>query len=116
MISWTCDADTVIHNEYMEEDVLREFICTNWKDSTTWIFGKANISDMELNHHKDIKGIDTLIAYKFSSDQYFVEVGIVLPKDMVLSEAHVIGKTLKEKLKQLPEVERASVEMSCWFS
>ena len=65
------------------------------------------------NHHKDIKGIDTLIAYKFSSDQYFVEVGIVLPQDMVLSEAHVIGKTLKEKLKQLPEVERASVGMSC---
>ena len=53
------------------------------------------------------------MAYKFSSDQYFVEVGIVLPQDMVLSEAHVIGKTLKEKLKQLPEVERASVEMSC---
>ena len=64
-------------------------------------------------HHKDIKDIDPLIAYKSSSDQYFVEVVIVLPQDMVLSEAHVIGKTLKEKLKQLPEVERASVEMSC---
>ena len=68
------------------------------------------------NHHEDIKNIDTLIAYTFSSDLYFVEVEIVLPQDMVLSKAHDIGETLKEKLKQLPEVERAFVEMSCSFS
>ena len=73
----------------------------------------AKLTYLIWNHHEDIKHIDTVRAYTFSSDQYFVEVGIVLPKDMVLSEAHVIGKTLKEKLKQLPEVERASVEMSC---
>ena len=68
------------------------------------------------NHHEDIKNIDTLIVYTFSSDLYFVEVEIVLPQDMVLSKAHDIGETLKEKLKQLPEVERAFVEMSCSFS
>ena len=73
----------------------------------------AKLTCLIWNHHEDIKHIDTVKAYTFSSDQYFVEVDIVLPQDMVLSKAHDIGKTLKEKLEQLPEDERASVQMSC---
>ena len=73
----------------------------------------AKLTYLIWNHHEDIKHNDTVRAYTFSSDQYFVEVDIVLPQDMVLSKAHDIGKTLKEKLEQLPEVERASVQMSC---
>ncbi|KAG9438998.1 hypothetical protein H6P81_019163 [Aristolochia fimbriata] len=62
------------------------------------------------NHHEEIKHIDTVRAYKFGS-HYFVEVDIVLPGRMPLSDAHNIGETLQEKLEQLPEVERAFVHV-----
>ncbi|KAF8408593.1 hypothetical protein HHK36_004656 [Tetracentron sinense] len=67
------------------------------------------------NHHEEIKHIDTVRAYTFGS-HYFVEVDIVLPADMVLSEAHNIGETLQEKLEQLPEVERAFVHIDFEFT
>ncbi|XP_050278759.1 metal tolerance protein 9-like isoform X2 [Quercus robur] len=69
----------------------------------------AKLTYLIWNHHKDIKHIDTVRAYTFGSDQYFVEVDIVLPQYMVLSKAHDIGETLQVKLEQLPEVERAFV-------
>ncbi|XP_058072128.1 metal tolerance protein 10-like [Magnolia sinica] len=62
------------------------------------------------NHHEQIKHIDTVRAYAFGS-QYFIEVDIVLPGDMPLSEAHNIGETLQEKIEQLSEVERAFVHV-----
>ena len=71
----------------------------------------AKLTYLIWNHHKDIKHIDTVRAYTFGSDQYFVEVDIVLPQYMVLSKAHDIGETLQVKLEQLPEVERAFVHM-----
>jgi divalent metal cation (Fe/Co/Zn/Cd) transporter len=40
---------------------------------------------------------------------YFVEVDIVLPEDMPLSQVHDIGEPLQEKLEQLPKVERAFI-------
>lgn len=60
------------------------------------------------NHDEEIKHIATVRAYTFGS-LYFVEVDIVLPGDMSLSQAHNIGETLQEKLEQLPEIERAFV-------
>ncbi|XP_039126098.1 metal tolerance protein 7-like [Dioscorea cayenensis subsp. rotundata] len=62
------------------------------------------------NHHEEIKQIDTVRAYTFGS-HYFVEVDIVLPGDMPLSQAHDIGETLQVKLENLPEVERAFVHI-----
>lgn len=62
------------------------------------------------NHHEEIKHIDTVRAYTFGSN-YFVEVDIVLPENMLLNQAHNIGETLQEKLEQLPEVERAFVHI-----
>lgn len=67
------------------------------------------------NHHKEIKHIDTVRAYTFGS-HYFVEVDIVLPADMPLSQAHDIGETLQVKLEQLPEVERAFVHVDFDFT
>ncbi|OVA05557.1 Cation efflux protein [Macleaya cordata] len=67
------------------------------------------------NHHEGIEHIDTVRAYTFGS-QYFVEVDIVLPGDMILSEAHNIGETLQEKLEQLQEVERAFVHIDFEFT
>ena len=73
----------------------------------------AKLTFLLLNHHEDIKHLKSVKAFKSSSDQFFVEVDIVLPQHMVLSKAHDIGKTLEKRLKQLPEVERASVHLSC---
>ncbi|KAJ3694415.1 hypothetical protein LUZ60_009895 [Juncus effusus] len=67
------------------------------------------------NHHPKIKHIDTVRAYTFGT-HYFVEVDIVLPSDMKLSEAHDIGESLQEKLEGLPEVERAFVHLDFEFT
>uniref|UniRef100_A0A7N2LL88 Cation efflux protein cytoplasmic domain-containing protein n=1 Tax=Quercus lobata TaxID=97700 RepID=A0A7N2LL88_QUELO len=70
----------------------------------------AKLTYLIWNHHKDIKHIDTVRAYTFGS-HYFVEVDIVLPKEMLLNKAHNIGESLQIKLEQLPEVERAFVHI-----
>ncbi|BAT93143.1 Metal tolerance protein [Vigna angularis] len=75
----------------------------------------AKLTYLIWNHHEQIKHIDTVKAYTLGAD-YFVEVDIVLPEDMVLHEAHNIGETLQEKLEQLPEVERAFVHIDFEFT
>uniref|UniRef100_A0A251T6A7 Putative cation efflux protein n=2 Tax=Helianthus annuus TaxID=4232 RepID=A0A251T6A7_HELAN len=75
----------------------------------------AKLTYLVWNHHEEIKHIDTVRAYTFGS-HYFVEVDIVLPKDMMLSEAHNIGETLQVKLEQLSEVERAFVHIDFEFT
>lgn len=70
----------------------------------------AKLTYLIWNHDKEIKHIDTVRAYTFGVN-YFVEVDIVLPGDMSLSEAHNIGEALQEKLENLPEVERAFVHV-----
>ncbi|KAJ0962729.1 hypothetical protein J5N97_027851 [Dioscorea zingiberensis] len=67
------------------------------------------------NHHEEIKHIDTVRAYTFGS-HYFVEVDIVLPGNMLLSQAHDVGESLQVKLEQLPEVERAFVHVDFEFT
>ncbi|KAL6998868.1 Metal tolerance protein 10, variant 2 [Sarracenia purpurea var. burkii] len=75
----------------------------------------AKLTYLIWNHHEEIKHIDTVRAYTFGS-HYFVEVDIVLPKDMLLSQTHNIGETLQEKLEQLPDVERAFVHIDFEFT
>lgn len=70
----------------------------------------AKLTYLIWNHHEEIKHIDTVRAYTFGAF-YFVEVDIVLPGNMHLSQAHDIGETLQEKLEKLPEVERAFVHV-----
>ncbi|KAK7841139.1 metal tolerance protein 10 [Quercus suber] len=70
----------------------------------------AKLTYLTWNHHEDIKHIDTVRAYTFGSN-YFVEVDIVLPQDMLLNKAHNIGESLQVKLEQLPEIERAFVHI-----
>lgn len=67
------------------------------------------------NHDEEIRHIDTVRAYTFGT-HYFVEVDVVLPGDMPLSQAHDIGEALQEKLEQLPEVERAFVHVDFEFT
>ncbi|XP_073303128.1 metal tolerance protein 10-like [Primulina huaijiensis] len=75
----------------------------------------AKLTYLIWNHHKEVKHIDTVRAYTFGS-HYFVEVDIVLPEDMMLSQAHNIGETLQEKLEQLSEIERAFVHIDFEFT
>ena len=75
----------------------------------------AKLTYLIWNHHEDIKHIDTVRAYTFGSN-YFVEVDIVLPQDMLLNKAHDIGESLQEKLEQLPEIERAFVHIDFEYS
>ncbi|MFS7928822.1 putative cation efflux protein [Helianthus anomalus] len=75
----------------------------------------SKLTYLVWNHHEEIKHIDTVRAYTFGS-HYFVEVDIVLPEDMLLSQAHNIGEMLQEKLEQLPQVERAFVHIDFEFS
>ncbi|KAK1367320.1 Metal tolerance protein 10 [Heracleum sosnowskyi] len=75
----------------------------------------AKLTYLIWNHHEDIQQIDTVRAYTFGS-HYFVEVDIVLPENMLLSQAHDIGETLQEKLEQLTEVERAFVHIDFEFT
>ncbi|KQK05871.1 metal tolerance protein 5 [Brachypodium distachyon] len=67
------------------------------------------------NHHEAVRHIDTVRAYTFGS-HYFVEVDIVLPRDMPLRDAHDIGEALQEKLESLPEIERAFVHLDYEFT
>lgn len=70
----------------------------------------AKLTYLIWNHHEEIKQIETVRAYTFGCN-YFVEVHVVLPGDMSLSQAHDIGETLEQKLEILPEIERAFVHV-----
>ncbi|KAD3067008.1 hypothetical protein E3N88_34888 [Mikania micrantha] len=75
----------------------------------------SKLTYLAWNHHEEIKHIDTVRAYMFGS-HYFVEVDIVLPKDMALHEAHNIGEMLQVKLERLTQVERAFVHIDFEFT
>ncbi|CAG5136550.1 unnamed protein product [Candidula unifasciata] len=68
-----------------------------------------------VNHHPEIRHIDTVRAFHFGSN-FLVEVDIVLPGDMILREAHDIGESLQHRLESLPEVERAFVHLDFEFT
>lgn len=68
-----------------------------------------------INHHPEIRHIDTVRAFHFGSN-FLVEVDIVLPGDMILREAHDIGESLQHRLESLPEVERAFVHLDFEFT
>ena len=70
---------------------------------------------VSVNHHAQIRHIDTVRAFHFGSD-FLVEVDIVLPGDMALREAHDIGESLQHRLESLPEVERAFVHLDYEFT
>jgi len=70
----------------------------------------SKITYTAMTHHKAIKQVDTARAYTVGNN-YFVEVDIVLPEQMLLKEAHDIGETLQIKLERLTGVERAFVHL-----
>ncbi|KAL5015134.1 hypothetical protein ScPMuIL_009404 [Solemya velum] len=67
-----------------------------------------------VNHHREIKYVDTVRAFHFGNN-FLVEVDIVLPEEMTLKEAHNIGEPLQQKIERFPEVERAFVHIDYEF-
>ncbi|KAJ1568274.1 hypothetical protein HK096_007053 [Nowakowskiella sp. JEL0078] len=65
---------------------------------------------LALTHDERIVEVDTCRAYH-SGNMLWVEVDIVLPKDMPLQEAHDIGESLQFKLETVQNVERAFVHL-----
>ncbi|KAF2071134.1 hypothetical protein CYY_007540 [Polysphondylium violaceum] len=63
-----------------------------------------------FTHSPEILKVDTCRAFYFGNN-LFVEVDIVLPRDMPLHKTHDIGESLQEKLELLGEVERAFVHV-----
>lgn len=68
------------------------------------------ITWISVNHDSRIQFVETVRAFHFGNN-FLVEVDIVLPSDMTLSEAHNIGEPLQRKLERLQEVERAFVHL-----
>ncbi|KAK9698901.1 hypothetical protein RND81_08G139300 [Saponaria officinalis] len=67
------------------------------------------------NHDEEIQKIEAVRAYNFGQN-YFVEVDIVLPADMLLCNAHNIADSLQHKLELLSDVERAFVHVDYEFA
>jgi cation diffusion facilitator family transporter len=63
-----------------------------------------------LHHDERIQAIESVRAYHVSN-RLIVEVDIILPGTMSLSEGHDIGESLQMKLEQLPDIERAFVHL-----
>eukprot|EP01120_Amphizonella_sp_Union-15-10_P005778 TRINITY_DN1758_c0_g1_i1.p1 TRINITY_DN1758_c0_g1~~TRINITY_DN1758_c0_g1_i1.p1 ORF type:complete len:485 (-),score=89.69 TRINITY_DN1758_c0_g1_i1:30-1484(-) len=68
------------------------------------------ITHLAFTHDPRIQAVDTVRAY-YISNNYLVEVDIVLSETMSLREAHDIGESLQIKLEKLPEIERAFVHL-----
>ncbi|CAF1103547.1 unnamed protein product [Rotaria sp. Silwood1] len=68
------------------------------------------ITWLTLQHSSLIQKIDTVRAFHFGTS-FLVEVEVILPETMSLKEAHDIGDELKDKLENIPEVERAFVHL-----
>ncbi|KAJ3430794.1 metal tolerance protein c3-related [Anaeramoeba flamelloides] len=62
------------------------------------------ITFLVMTHNEIIQGVDKVKAYQFAQN-YFVEVDIILPKDMLLIDAHDIGESLQRKIEALEEVD-----------
>ena len=61
-----------------------------------------------MHHDPRILQVDTCRAF-YIGNNLFVELDIVLPKEMQLKDTHDIGESLQKKIETLPEVERAFV-------
>jgi cation diffusion facilitator family transporter len=97
------------------------FIICNWygtaKEQIRKLSGRAagpeflsKITYLAWNHDARVEVIDTVRAYHFG-EKFLVELDIVLPKTMLLKEAHDIGQALQDKIETIDEVERAFVHL-----
>ena len=65
-----------------------------------------------FHHSPLVRKIDTVRAYHFGT-HFLVEIDVLLPADLQLSDAVHVGIGLEQKLEALPDVERAFVHLNC---
>lgn len=70
----------------------------------------SKITWLTLDHHEKIQKVNSVRAFHFGNN-FLVEVEILLPAAMTVTEACDISKPLEEKLEHLTEVERAFVHI-----
>eukprot|EP01126_Amoeba_proteus_P061415 TRINITY_DN8240_c0_g1_i9.p1 TRINITY_DN8240_c0_g1~~TRINITY_DN8240_c0_g1_i9.p1 ORF type:complete len:321 (-),score=54.06 TRINITY_DN8240_c0_g1_i9:112-1074(-) len=70
----------------------------------------SKLTYIAYKHDPRIRAIDTVRAYSIT-ENYIVELDIVLSPELQLRIAHDIGESLQMKLEMLPEVERAFVHL-----
>ncbi|KAI8916637.1 cation efflux family-domain-containing protein [Powellomyces hirtus] len=68
------------------------------------------VTYIAMTHDPRVLQVDTCKAYH-AGNNFFVEVDIVLPPDMLVCEAHDIAEALQNKLETLANVERAFVHI-----
>ena len=68
------------------------------------------ITWLTIDHHEKIQKINSVRAFHFGNN-LLVEIEILLPAAMTVTEACDITKPLEEKLERLTEVERAFVHI-----
>ena len=67
---------------------------------------------LAFHHSPLVRKIDAVRAYHFGT-HFLVEVDVLLPNDLQLSDAVHVGIDLEQKIEALPEVERAFVHLNC---
>ncbi|CAO3637568.1 unnamed protein product [Cunninghamella blakesleeana] len=95
--------------------ILQSWIRTLWENVQLIVGKSASVEFLQRVTyialvHPGVVQVDTCIAY-YSGNNLLVEVDIVLPAEMPLSESHDIGESLQMKLENLPNVERAYVHV-----
>ena len=75
----------------------------------------TQITYMARNHHPRILFVDTVRAVHLGGDGAHVEVDIVLPRELPLSETHDIGESLQIMLERIDGVFRAFVHLDYEF-
>jgi len=73
-------------------------------------FEIQKLTYLACRYDRRVVKIDTVRAYHVGV-KLFVEIDIVLNKDVPLVEAHDVGECLQELIERFPEVERAFVHL-----
>jgi divalent metal cation (Fe/Co/Zn/Cd) transporter len=67
---------------------------------------------LAFHHSPLVRKIDAVRAYHFGT-HFLVEIDVLLPYDLQLSDAVHVGIGLEQKIEALSEVERAFVHLNC---
>ena len=96
------------------------YICINWlrtaREQTAMLVGRSadpeftkKIAEMANSHHS-LMVVDIVRAYHIGR-RFLVEVEVVMPREMVLEDAHDISLDLQKRIERLNNVERAFVHV-----
>eukprot|EP00510_Aplanochytrium_minuta_P003750 CAMPEP_0184007018 /NCGR_PEP_ID=MMETSP0954-20121128/1067_1 /TAXON_ID=627963 /ORGANISM="Aplanochytrium sp, Strain PBS07" /LENGTH=565 /DNA_ID=CAMNT_0026285735 /DNA_START=469 /DNA_END=2166 /DNA_ORIENTATION=- len=111
-LCWWLDASGAI--------LISVYICITWtivaKEQAEFLVGRAAQPEFleevrrMANEHHDNMFVDIVRGYHFGK-RYLVELEVVLPEQMYVSEAHDIALELQKEVEKLHQVERAFVHV-----